>query len=188
MSTKREKNYWSGGVSPIWLFVTWPMLTLYGIAVLLQYPLQVARFLWDDVHPLAGRYFELVWIDLVLALIRKMPWPVNGHTLALVAVLGGLYLIVRLSERFTLTEDRLLIRTGVLFRSEDEIELYRVMDVRSRRGPLQFLLNVGDVTVMSSDASGTVVLRGVHGASRVRDLVRERTEECKSRRGFRVLE
>ncbi|MTH95493.1 PH domain-containing protein [Roseibium sp. RKSG952] len=188
MSNEREKKYWNGGANPIWLFVTWPMLFLYWIAVLLHFPLQVARFLGDNVHPLAERCFELIWVDLVLALMQKMPWSVNEHALALVVVLGGLYLIVRLSERFALTEDRLLIRTGVLFRSEDEIELYRVMDVRSRRGPLQFLLNVGDVTVMSSDASGTVVLRGVPGASRVRDLIRERTEECKSRRGFRVLE
>lgn len=187
MSNNREKKYWSGGVNPLWLLATWPMLILSVLAALLRYPHEVSRFLWNSVHPDVGRYFDLYWIELVMGTLQRLPYPID-YALNFIAFLGMLYLIIRLSERFVLTEDRLLIRKGILFRSEDEIELYRVMDVRSRRGPIQFLLNVGNVTVMSSDASGTVVLRGIFRATRVRDLIRKRAEDCKSRRGFRVLE
>jgi membrane protein YdbS with pleckstrin-like domain len=90
---------------------------------------------------------------------------------------------------FTLTDERLIVRYGVLLRVEDEIELYRVVDVAQTVGLVQRLLGVGNVFVSSTDRTGNVVLPLVREPSKVRNSIRTQAERCKSRRGsVRILE
>lgn len=54
---------------------------------------------------------------------------------------------------YTLTEDRLLLKTGVLNIREDEVRLYRVKDLVLRRSFIQRIFGLGTIQVMSSDSS-----------------------------------
>ena len=53
--------------------------------------------------------------------------------------------------RYSLSEDRLFLSVGFLSIKDDEILLYRVRDIDTRRTLWQRLFGMGTVTVASSD-------------------------------------
>lgn len=90
---------------------------------------------------------------------------------------------------FTLTDERLIVRYGLLLRVEDEIELYRVVDVTQTTSILQRLMGVANIQVTSTDRTGLVVLPMVRNSSPIRNSIRNEAERCKGRRGsVRILE
>lgn len=90
---------------------------------------------------------------------------------------------------FTLTDERLIVRYGLLLRVEDEVELYRVVDVTQTIGIFQRIFGVGNIQVTSTDRTGTVILPLIRTPSDVRNAIRTEAERCKSRRGsVRILE
>jgi uncharacterized membrane protein YdbT with pleckstrin-like domain len=90
---------------------------------------------------------------------------------------------------FTLTDERLIVRYGLLLRVEDEVELYRVVDVTQTIGIFQRIFGVGNIQVTSTDRTGTVTLPLIRSPSAVRNAIRTEAERCKSRRGsVRILE
>mgnify|MGYP000776154995 FL=1 len=64
--------------------------------------------------------------------------------------------------RYQLSEDRLFLSQGFLNIKDDEVLLYRVRDIDTRRNLWQRLFGVGTVTVLSSDrTTPTLVLKNV---------------------------
>ena len=64
--------------------------------------------------------------------------------------------------RYQLSEDRLFLSQGFLNIRDDDILLYRVRDIDTRRNLWQRLFGVGTVTVLSSDrTTPTLVLKNV---------------------------
>ena len=55
--------------------------------------------------------------------------------------------------KYSLSEDRLFIKTGFLNLREDEVRLYRILDVRRIRPLGQRLFGVGPIEIHSSDKS-----------------------------------
>jgi len=54
---------------------------------------------------------------------------------------------------YELDEERLFIRTGFLTRTEDEVRLYRIIDVTLKQTLWQRIFGVGTIHCCSSDAS-----------------------------------
>lgn len=91
--------------------------------------------------------------------------------------------------RFEITSQRLRMRSGVLTRTLEEIEIYRVKDTAEKQSLWQRLAGVGTVTVYSSDRTlPELLLRNVRGHGRVRDLVRAQTERMRRARKVRELD
>ena len=59
--------------------------------------------------------------------------------------------------KYTLTEDRLFIQTGLFTTTEDEVRLYRIMDVKLTITLVQKIFGVGTIKVSSADDSPTVI-------------------------------
>src|SRR5688572_32915648 len=59
--------------------------------------------------------------------------------------------IQNLAATFEVTPERLVIRRGIIFKSIDEIELYRVKDVRLDFTLINHWAGIGRITVSSSD-------------------------------------
>lgn len=90
---------------------------------------------------------------------------------------------------YRLYPTRLAYSTGVLAKREEELLLYRVLDITVRRGVIDRLLGLGTVEVRSSDASDPWLrLRGVRDPHRVRDLLREHVDRERARVGVRSRE
>jgi len=91
--------------------------------------------------------------------------------------------------RYSMSEDRLFLNTGVLNLKEEEILLYRVRDVSLSRSLGQRLFGVGTVSVKSSDVTLPYLeLKNIAHASEVKELISKRVEEVKFQRKMRTTE
>ncbi|MBL8854747.1 MAG: PH domain-containing protein [Planctomycetaceae bacterium] len=111
--------------------------------------------------------------------------------LGVVAVSWLAYFAVSVYRKFSfhyeLTTHRLKHREGFLFRSMDRIELIDVSDVVLKMGPIQSLMNVGNIHVVSSDVSHPLlVMWGIPNARKVADLVDNARREERRKRGLHV--
>ena len=91
--------------------------------------------------------------------------------------------------RYSLSGDRLFISEGFLNIRDDEILLYRVRDIDTRRSLWQRLFGVGTVTVVSSDKTmPNLVLKNIKDPVMVKELIHTQVEECKIKRRVRFGE
>lgn len=91
--------------------------------------------------------------------------------------------------RYALSEDRLFLSIGFLSVRDEEVLLYRVRDISSKRTIGQRLCGVGSVTVTSSDKSTPyLVLKNIKNPLLFKELLHENVEECKIRRRMRFGE
>ena len=91
--------------------------------------------------------------------------------------------------RYSLSEDRLFISEGFLSIKDDEILLYRVRDIDTRRTLWQRIFGVGTITVLSSDKTmPALVLKNVKDPVFVKELIHKQVEEVKIRRRVRFGE
>ncbi len=95
----------------------------------------------------------------------------------------GLFGLPLSFTRYTLTEDRLYIRTGVFTRVEDEIWLYRILDVTLRQTLWQRIDRVGSIHCCSSDASQKeFTLENVKNSKEVKELLSNMIETQRERK------
>ena len=91
--------------------------------------------------------------------------------------------------RYRLSEDRLFLSVGFLNIKDEEILLYRVRDIATKRNLWQRLFGVGTVTVVSSDKTmPTLVLQNVKDPVMVKELIHKQVEEMKIQRRVRFGE
>ena len=91
--------------------------------------------------------------------------------------------------RYCLSEDRLFVSEGFLNIKDDEILLYRVRDIDTRRSLWQRLFGVGTITVISSDKTmPALVLKNIKDPVFVKKLIHRQVEEMKIRRRVRFGE
>jgi membrane protein YdbS with pleckstrin-like domain len=84
---------------------------------------------------------------------------------------------------------KIFVRSGLLFTTEEEINLYRIYDISVSSSLGEKLFGLGTITLYSKDES-TPVLQLLHikNARNVRNLLANKIEEEKIKRGFRVAE
>ena len=91
--------------------------------------------------------------------------------------------------RYSLSEDRLFLTEGLLNVRDDEVLLYRVRDIDTRRSLWQRLFGVGTVTVISSDKTRpTLVMKNIKDPLMVKELLHQQVEQMKDRRRVRYGE
>jgi len=84
--------------------------------------------------------------------------------------------------RYSIDEDRLYIKTGLLRTMTDEVLLYRIMDVRSSQTLWQKIFGVGTVCLSCADHHNQeVTLQSVKGSQKLHRYLSDLIE--KSRRG-----
>lgn len=96
---------------------------------------------------------------------------------------GRPYLTI--GTRYELTSQRLRVHKGIFGKRIDEIELIRIKDTRVQQHAGERMINVGDVTVISADATTPdLVLNNVRHPLEVRELIRKAVMDEKARRGL----
>ncbi len=91
--------------------------------------------------------------------------------------------------RYSLSEDRLFTSVGFLNIRDDEVLLYRIRDIDTRRSLWQRIFGVGTVTVISSDKTmPNMVLKNIKDPMFVKELIHQQVEEVKIKRRVRVGE
>ena len=111
----------------------------------------------------------------------------------LCAMTGGLWLAVTicrsLSTRYKLTTERLIVTSGLLSQSSEEVEIYRVKDVSFSQGALDRMMDVGTVTVIVSDASSPrIELKGISQPMQRKEQIRQMSRSSRKTEGIRSVE
>jgi membrane protein YdbS with pleckstrin-like domain len=85
----------------------------------------------------------------------------------------GWRLLVLKSHHYRITNQRIVIESGIVAKQIEEIDMRTVADIEYRQGVVDRLLGIGTVTVVSSDRSaGRKPLVGLSRPRDVRELVR----------------
>ena len=116
-------------------------------------------------------------------------WPLALTALALVIV--GIKWLESMSSKFELTDERLVVRRGIFMKSIDEVELYRVKDVRMNFSLLNQMAGIGTICLASSDETtrgGELVMRQVPDAQRRREELRRLVDAARRQRGVREID
>lgn len=91
--------------------------------------------------------------------------------------------------RYGLSEDRLFLSVGFLTVRDEEVLLYRIRDISTRRSLWQRIFGMGSVTVLSSDKTmPTLVLKNVRKPLMVKELIHDHVEAAKLKNRVRISE
>ena len=119
------------------------------------------------------------WATLLLCLV--------GIGLIIVAVKW----FQNLATTYELTEDRMILHKGIFNKSLDEIELYRVKDVRVEFSLIAQWAGIGTIVLESSDettAGQPLVMRDIDKAPARREKLRELVNAARRLRGVREFD
>jgi len=94
-----------------------------------------------------------------------------------------------ITNRYKLTNQRLMFEFGFIGRATEEIDLYRVTDVGVKQHPFERITGMGDIYVASGDTSAPVkYLHNVTEPEQVKDMIREASRQERQRRRVMLRE
>ncbi len=100
---------------------------------------------------------EILWSDRKRWLLFGLPWTFT---------------------KYTCTPEKFVVQTGVLRQREEEIRLYRIMDLTLERTFLQRIFGLGTILCDTVDKSSPkLIIRNVKDSRRVKDLISNAVEE-----------
>lgn len=120
-----------------------------------------------------------------------------GWLTLLLCLVGVGFLIIlvqwirNLDMTYELTEDRLILRKGIFVKSVDEIELYRVKDVRMDFTLINQWAGIGTISIDSSDETtrgGALVMPHINRAAERREELRRLVDAARQKRRVRELD
>jgi uncharacterized membrane protein YdbT with pleckstrin-like domain len=125
---------------------------------------------------------SLIPVAVWVVLDRTMSSPPGALIFVAVTVAGlvltyGIGWIKRATTRYSVSDDRIHIRTGIVSRREHSTQLSRIQNVNVTQSLFQRLLGIGDVdwdTAGTEEASSDFTFRGVDDPSALARIVDQR--------------
>lgn len=133
----------------------------------------------------------LIPLGLILSLLNLGLgwWPILLSVAALLIIAWKW--IEYFGASYEITPERLVIRKGIFMKSIDEIELYRIKDIRIDFTLINQIANVGTLGITSSDETtrdGPLMLRMIVNAKTRREQLRDLVDAARRRRGVREVD
>lgn len=137
------------------------------------------------------------WGTLLLIPLGVVAMQLWASTLALIVLVGAALAIVlvkwigNLATTYELTDDRLILHKGIIAKSIDEVELYRVKDVRIDFTIINQIADIGTITIASSDETtrtAPLTIRDVALARARRERLRALVDAARRNRGVREID
>ncbi len=126
---------------------------------------------------------------VLTALGEWQRWPLLLSGLAVLILLWQWF--ENLAARFDICQDRLIVRRGIIMKSIDEVELYRVKDIRLDYSLIIQIAGIGTITVTSSDETTRcepLALAHVERAAERREELRRLVEAARQKRRVREID
>ena len=140
-------------------------------------------------------WFYLLCVILAAAIAvgaTVLALPTGGLTYLALIIPVILWLVrwwVTKCTTYELTSQRLRIRSGVLNRRVDELELYRVKDYAMEQPLLLRLVGLGNLTMITSDVSNPqVAIKAIADVENVREKLRGAVQSERDRKRVRELD
>lgn len=91
--------------------------------------------------------------------------------------------------KYKLTEEKLLVKTGILSIQEEEVQLYRIMDLTLKCSLWQRIFNVGTIHCCSGDKTTPEFdIKDIKNPSEVKGLLSNKIEEQRSKKRISARE
>jgi uncharacterized membrane protein YdbT with pleckstrin-like domain len=122
---------------------------------------------------LAG--FGIYWLALTAAALAIVAWKWFQN----------------IAAKYEVTEERLIVRRGIFVKSIDEVELYRVKDVRINFTLINQMADIGTISVTSSDETtrgGDLLLPDIKRARERRETLRRLVDTARQKRRVREVD
>lgn len=155
----------------------------------------VARaFFWTVVMAVACVVSGLSAFPVLLTSTSTADWPRHVLLIPGLVVLLGLCLALHIwvaitSRHYRLTNQRLFVTRGLIARRTEEVELYRVKDVKVDQGLWERLLDYGAVTIYSTDESAPeLVIPNIGSPVDVKEALRTHYRTARRAMGVRTTE
>lgn len=88
--------------------------------------------------------------------------------------------------KYILTNKKLVVTSGLFVSHENEILLYRILDMSYTRSLLQKMFGLGSLTISSQDVSSpTLVIKNIKNSRNFKELLSEQIESERIRLGIR---
>lgn len=127
-------------------------------------------------------------IGVFLAPNPRVKYVLGGLAALAFLYLLGVVLVVKATQ-YEVTSERVRIRTGLLTKRTEELELYRAMDTSLIEPLTMRMLGLGTIEIRTADASSpTVYLHAIHKPRQTREQIRKFIEECRDRKRVRMTE
>jgi uncharacterized membrane protein YdbT with pleckstrin-like domain len=131
----------------------------------------------------------LALAGIALALMGYGPYFIGLAAISLLVILWRW--LENMASKYEITEERLIIRRGIVSKSIDEIELYRIKDVRIDFTLINQLAGIGKLTICSSDETtrdGDLVIAGIDRAQERRETLRRLVDAARQKRRVREID
>lgn len=80
--------------------------------------------------------------------------------------------------KYTLTKEKLLVETGILNKDEEEIRLYRIMDMTLKRSLWQRMFGLGTIHCCTADKSSPELdIKWIPDSANVKELLSDLVEQ-----------
>ena len=80
--------------------------------------------------------------------------------------------------KYSMSEDRLFLETGFFNLTQNEVRLYRILDLQLKRSFGQRIFGVGSIIVSSSDKSlGTFEIKNIKHSANVKEMLSVQVEQ-----------
>ena len=136
------------------------------------------------------------WGTILLA-IAGIVLAVLGYGLYFLGLVAVSLLIIlwrwfeNMAAKYEVTEERLIIRRGIVSKSIDEIELYRIKDIKIDFTLINQIAGIGRLTIASSDETtraGDLVIAGIDRAQERRETLRRLVDAARQKRNVREID
>ena len=90
-----------------------------------------------------------------------------------------------------LTNQRLILKTGVLIKRTDKVELYRVKDIKVDYSVVNQITGIGRISIRSSDITSyghAIILRDISNAISIKESMRTLVEQARQKRRVREID
>lgn len=129
---------------------------------------------WSDKPVVRDLFFSPLWILLYFA--------TGGFLLLFLP----LVILSRRCTKYTLTDQRIIVERGILSKTIDDVELYRIKDTKLEQGLIDRMLGIGSVQVNTADLSGNWRIKKIVLPRDVREKIRRSTESLKHNKNIRI--
>ena len=94
----------------------------------------------------------------------------------------------RIFHSYVLTNQRLIIISGIFSKSVDEIELFRIVNSSATQSMIEIWADLGTIVVDSTDKTGSLKMQKIPNPHFVRDTLRRQYTLARQKKGTVMLE
>ena len=85
--------------------------------------------------------------------------------------------------KYTLKNEKLLVESGFFSVREDEVRLYRIMDISIKRGLMQRIFGLGTINCITADKSlPTLILKNIKNSKDIKEKLSDMVEAERERK------